>query len=76
LACTEVYLFEKIEENMESGNLHRLETQDEDGTNRVYNYINNIPLNASNPDLWVNFLEYELSKRGKTGLPQHLGNRY
>lgn len=51
------YLFEKIEECQKESNLYQLETQDEDGTNRVYNYVNNIALNASNPDLLVNFLE-------------------
>ncbi len=52
------YLFEKIQENKDNGTLQQFETVDEDGTKRVYNYINNIALNASNPDLLVNFLEY------------------
>ena len=60
-----VYLFEKIEESMAKGNLHQLKIQDEDGTIRHYNYINSIPLNASNPDLLVNFLEYWEEKDGK-----------
>jgi hypothetical protein len=62
------YLFEKVEENKEKGHLHQLKIQDEDGTNQVYHYVNNIPLNASNPDLLVNFLEYVFSKRWKTSL--------
>lgn len=53
-----VYLFEKVEESIINGNLYQLEIQDDDNTNRIYHYINNIPLNASNPDLLVNFLEY------------------
>jgi hypothetical protein len=52
------YMFEKIEEHKANDNVSQLKTEDEDGTTRVYNYINNIPLNASNPDLLVNFLEY------------------
>lgn len=52
------YLFEKIEENIKNDNLYQLEIQNLEGTNQVYHYVNNIPLNASNPDLLVNFLEY------------------
>jgi len=51
------YLFEKIEENMKTDNLYQFEIQNIEGTNQVYHYVNNIPLNASNPDLLVNFLE-------------------
>ena len=58
-------MFEKIEEYRENGHLLSIETQDEDGTHRRYNYVNNIPLNASNPDLLVNFLEYWEFKDGK-----------
>ena len=59
---------EKVEENKENGHLQQLEIQDSDGTSRVYHYVNNIPLNASNPDLLVNFLEYVFSKRRKTNI--------
>jgi len=59
------YLFEKVDSSRVNGNLHRDEIQDEDGTSRVYHYVNNIPLNASNPDLLVNFLEYWEFKDGK-----------
>lgn len=59
------YLFEKIEEHKASKNVIELETQETDGTIRRYNYINNIPLNASNSDLLVNFLEYWEEKDGK-----------
>jgi len=41
-----------------NGDLFKLEIQNIEGTNQVYHYVNNIPLNASNPDLLVNFLEY------------------
>ncbi len=51
-------MFKMIEEHKVNDNVSKLETQDDEGTNRVYNYINSIPLNASNPDLLVNFLEY------------------
>ena len=59
------YLFEKVSECMADGNLLQLETQDIDGTNRVYHYVNNIPLNASNPELLVNFIEYWEFQDGK-----------
>lgn len=52
------YLFRIIEEYKEKGPLSQLETIDSFGTIRRYNYINNIPLNASHPNLFVNFLEY------------------
>jgi len=58
-------MFKTIEEHKAKGNLHQDEIQDEDGTNRVYHYINNIPLNASHPDLFVHFLEYWEFKEGK-----------
>jgi hypothetical protein len=60
------YMFKIIEEYKASGNVRKNETIDSDGTIRRYNYINNIPLNASNPDLFVNFLEYWEEKDGKT----------
>ena len=59
------YMFEQIEKYKENCQVSELEIQDEDGTIRRYNYINNIPLNASNPDLLVNFLEYWEIKDGK-----------
>lgn len=43
--------------SMADGNLLQLETQDTDGTNRVYHYVNDIPLNASHSELLVNFIE-------------------
>lgn len=59
------YLFEKNKENKENSLVREMKVQDEDGTIRRYNYINNIPLNASHPDLLVNFLEYWEEKDGK-----------
>jgi hypothetical protein len=70
------YMFEIIEKHNANGNVNKLETIDSDGTHRRYNYINNIPLNASHSDLLVNFLEYVFSKRGKANIPQYLGNRF
>lgn len=52
------YLFDKVQEGYKNGTLQQFETLNKDGTKRIYNYINDIPLNASNPDLLVNFLEY------------------
>jgi len=59
------YMFEKLEQHKVNGNLRELEIRDKDGTHRHYNYINKIPLNASNPDLLVNFLEYWEYLNGK-----------
>jgi hypothetical protein len=59
------YMFKIIEEHKLNDNVRKLEIQDEDGTIRHYNYINKLPLNASNPDLLVNFLEYWEFKDGK-----------
>ena len=63
-----IYMFEQIEKYKENRQINELEIQDEDGTIRRYNYINNIPLNASNSDLLVNFLEYWEEKKWKTNL--------
>lgn len=59
------YLFDKVKDYRENGTLQPFETVDEDGVKRIYNYINNIALNASNPDLLVNFLEYWEFKEGE-----------
>ena len=59
------YMFELVKQNMENGHGSRLETQEKEGTNRIYHYVNNIPLNASNTDLLVHFLEYWEFKDGK-----------
>ena len=50
------YMFEFIEQNL--AKLKEFEIRDSEGTLRQYRYINNISLNASHPDLLVNFLEY------------------
>ena len=60
------YMFEKIKQNQEKARVREMKIQDEDGTIRRYNYINNIPLNASHPELLVNFLEYWEEKDGKS----------
>jgi hypothetical protein len=59
------YMFKIVEEHKANNNVSQLETIDSNNTIRRYNYINNIPLNASNPDLLVNFLEYWEIKDGK-----------
>jgi len=59
------YMFEKIEEHKENQKVIELKTEDDDGTIRHYNYINHISLNASNPEFWVNFLEYWFETDGK-----------
>jgi hypothetical protein len=47
-----------IEQRMVAGKGEQFETTDTDGTKRYYRFINQVPLNASNPDLLVNYLEY------------------
>lgn len=47
--------FDQIKEYKKNQNMRELETIDSDGIIRRYNDINNLPLNASNPDLLVNF---------------------
>jgi len=59
------YMFKMVEEHKANDNVSQLETIDSNNTIRRYNYINNIPLNASHPDLLVNFLEYWEIKDGK-----------
>jgi len=59
------YLFDRVKDCRENSTLQLFETVDEDSIKRIYNYINGIALNASNPDLLVNFLEYWEFKDGK-----------
>ncbi len=58
-------MFKIVEEHKANSDVGRLENKNENGTTQVYNYINNIPLNASNPELLVNFLEYWEIKDGE-----------
>lgn len=51
-------LFAQIDKGMLDGKMEEFEEVDEAGVIRGYRFINQIPLNASHPDLLVNFLEY------------------
>jgi hypothetical protein len=76
------YMVNIIEQRMTVGEGSQFETTDVDGTNRHYRFINQVPLNASNPDLLVNYLEYwEITNDGEeyystwiTDIELHKGN--
>ena len=59
------YLFEQVEHLREGGKLHCYQQQ-EQGLIHQFEYINQIPLNASNEDLLVNLLVYKQIKNGQT----------
>jgi hypothetical protein len=61
------FLFEQIEQSCATGTIQKLEIV-EKGTVHRFEWVNEVPLNASNPDLLVNFLAYwEVGKKK----PQH-----
>lgn len=70
------YLFEKVEDEKAFCHLLKDEIQDEDGTNRIDNYVNNIPLKKVNPDLLVNFLEWLPVQRLRFSLSHNEDNWY
>jgi len=47
-----------IEQRLAKGEGEEIETTETDGIIRTYRFINKVPLNASHPDLLVNYLEY------------------
>jgi hypothetical protein len=51
------FLFEKVEEAYTAGKMSELELE-QDGIIHRFRWINQMPLNESNPDMLVNFLEY------------------
>ncbi len=51
------FLFEKVEEARQSGLVKRVEIEEKEIVHR-FDFINKMPLNGSNQDLSVNFLEY------------------
>jgi len=58
------YLFNQVAQARESGTSTLYETT-EKGVTRRYHFVNKIPLNASNQDVVVNFMEYwEISDKG------------
>lgn len=59
------HLFAYIKHANEAGQTQRFEIEREGVTHR-FCFMNDVPLNASNPDVRVNFLEYWEIKAGKT----------
>jgi hypothetical protein len=52
-----VYLFEQVEQAHQAGQTTEYEVSDKDVIHR-FRFINQVPLNASHQDVWVNFIEY------------------
>jgi hypothetical protein len=59
------YLKDEVDTQMNSDRGKLLEIR-EGNTIRQYRYLNQVPLNQSNPDLLVNYLEYHELKEGNT----------
>ncbi len=59
------YLFEQVELARQEGRTTEFEQQ-EGGALHRFSFINQMPLNKSNPDILVNFIEYWETKKGKT----------
>lgn len=59
------YLMKTIEQSIQMGKGDEFETIETDNTIRTYRFINQVPLNATNPDLLVNYLEYTEIKGDK-----------
>jgi hypothetical protein len=52
------FLFNKVEEYVQSGNFKEHEITKEDSKTHKFRFINAVPLNKDNSDVLVNFLEY------------------
>ena len=52
------FLFNYVEEKRQVGEVKMVTVKQENGVNKLYKFINDVPLNASNVELRVNFLEY------------------
>ncbi|MGB0383446.1 MAG: hypothetical protein ACPGWR_01360 [Ardenticatenaceae bacterium] len=59
------FLFEQIEEACKKEEVEQLEIEEEDVTHR-FHFINDLPLNKSNQDVRVNYVEYWEIKKEKT----------
>ena len=60
-------LFDSIQKQMRDGKTEEFEIKDEKGTVRGYRFMNGVPLNKSNPDILVNYLDFwEISGEGKS----------
>lgn len=63
------FLFGRMDEAVELGQATEFEYTDPDGFEKIhyFRFVNQVPLNQSNQDLLVNFLEYrQVDKHGKT----------
>ena len=67
------WLFGEIESNAD---VEHVETEDEDGVHHSFRYLNNVSLNASHPDLKVNFLVYHETKPGTKKKPESRTTRF
>jgi hypothetical protein len=52
------FLFNYVESKRQVGEVKTVTVKQENGVNKLYKFINDVPLNASNVELRVNFLEY------------------
>jgi len=60
------FLFKQFEQRISEGQTEEFECTDEDGTIRGYRYCNDLPLNDSNQDVRVNFIEHwEIAATGR-----------
>ncbi|MGB0384184.1 MAG: transposase [Ardenticatenaceae bacterium] len=59
------FLFEQIEEACKKEEVEQIEIEEEDVTHR-FHFINDLPLNKSNQDVRVNYVEYWEIKKEKT----------
>jgi hypothetical protein len=60
-----IYLKNEVERQWNRGRGNSIELRDGD-TTRQFRYLNQVPLNQSNPDLFVNYLEYQELKEAQT----------
>ncbi|PCJ21362.1 MAG: transposase [Candidatus Cloacimonadota bacterium] len=60
------FLFHFVDQKVIEGKVSKLEMSDDKNTIHKFRYINNVPINESNSDVLVNFIEYwETKSNGK-----------
>jgi hypothetical protein len=64
-ADDQISLYNEVQERFCRGEGDEFEETGEDGITRGYRFINEVPLNKSNPDVLVNYLDYWEVKDGK-----------
>ena len=64
-ADDQVSLYEEVQRRFCNGEGDEFEETGKDGVTRGYRFINGVPLNKSNPDVLVNYLDYWEVKDGK-----------